>query len=177
MIRIHTSKVVPVSPAATFAFLRQPQNHRRLATERIRLLELNVTEAGELSGALMLIRGPLGLRRLARTTLESAHEPAHLLGTAWVGAGTEVRVRWDLRPLAGDHTVVTLTATLISPAPLDRLLLLAGGRIWARRLFADTLERLAGQLTAPRGAAPPRRPRPLSAPVRPVPAADAGRAG
>jgi hypothetical protein len=176
VIRIHTSRVVPVSPADTFAFLRQPQNHRRLTTQRIRLLELDVTETGELSGALMLIHGPLGLRRLARTRLESTREPAQLLGTAWVGAGTEARVRWDLRPLAADHTLVTLTATFISPAPLDRLLLLAGGRLWARRLFADTLERLAGQLTGPSADAW-RRQSPVSAPVAPLPIADAGRAG
>jgi hypothetical protein len=176
MIRIHTSRVVPVSPADTFAFLCQPQNHRRLTTQRIRLLELNVTETGELSGALMLIHGPLGLRRVARTKLESTREPAQLLGTAWVGAGTEVRVRWDLQPLAADHTVVTLTATFISPAPLDRLLLLAGGRLWARRLFADTLERLAGQLTSP-GAAAPAPASPVSAPVAPVPVADAAQGG
>lgn len=176
MIRIRTSRVVPVSPADTFAFLRQPQNHRRLTTQRIRLLELNLTETGELSGALMLIHGPLGLRRLARTKLESTREPAELQGTAWVGTGTEARVRWDLRPLAGGHTVVTLTATFISPATLDRLLLLAGGRLWARRLFADTLERLAGQLTSPSAAAPA-PPSPVSAPVAPVPVADAARAG
>jgi hypothetical protein len=176
VIRIHTSRVLPVSPADAFAFLHEPQNHRRLTTQRIRLVELNVTDTGELSGALMVIHGPLGLRRLARTRLESTREPAHLLGTAWVGAGTEARVRWDLRPLNGDHTVVTLTATFISPAPLDRLLLLAGGRLWARRLFADTLERLAGQLTAPCAAAPA-RPSPVSAPAAPMPVADAGRAG
>jgi hypothetical protein len=176
VICIHTSRVVPVSPADTFAFLRRPENHRRLTTQRIQLLELNVTETGELSGALMVIHGPLGLRRLARTRLESTREPAQLLGTAWVGAGTQARVRWDLRPLADGHTVVTLTATFISPTLLDRLLLLAGGRLWAQRLFADTLERLAGQLSG-QGAGAPARPSPVSASAAPVPVADGGRAG
>jgi hypothetical protein len=144
--RILASRALPVGPAETYAFLSKPRNHRRLTTSRIRLLELHETEDGQLTGGLMLIRGPLGLQRLARTRLESARAPAHLAGTALVGAGTEVDVRWDLHPAADGGTVAVLSATVGCVAPTDRLLLTAGGRRWIRGLFSATLDRLAAEL-------------------------------
>ena len=145
--RIHARRVIPASPAATFAFLREPHNHRRLATTRIRLIELDLTAAGELRGALMVIRGPLGLRRSVRTRLENATDPTSLAGTARLDTGTEAIVRWDLRPAAAGVTAVQLTADVRTARGRDRLLLRAGGRGWAQRLFTETLARLADELT------------------------------
>jgi Polyketide cyclase / dehydrase and lipid transport len=143
---MRASRALPVGPAETYAFLSEPSNHRRLTTSRIRLLELHETADGQLSGGLMLIRGPLGLRRLATTRLESVREPGHLAGTVRAGAGTELGVRWDLHPAAGGGTVAVLSASVGRLAPTDRLLLTAGGRRWIRRLFSATLDRLAAEL-------------------------------
>jgi hypothetical protein len=153
MMRISASRTLPAEPAAIFAFLRRPENHRRLATGSIRLLELSETADGELGGALMLISGPLGRSRRARTRLESLREPSHLAGTARVDSGSEVTVRWDLIPAESGGTIAVLSASLGRTAVRDRILLLAGGRRWLRRLFAATLEQLSVELAPPRDAA------------------------
>jgi hypothetical protein len=145
-MEISTRRTLPVGPEEAFAFLSQPHNHRRLATARIALRELDVTGDGELRGALMVLRGPLWLRRPARTHVVSMRRPAHLAGTARVGSGTEVEVRWDLVGAGAGATVAVLTATVTRVAITERLLLAVGGRAWVRRLFAATLERLAAEL-------------------------------
>ena len=153
-MEISTRRTLPVGPEEAFAFLSRPDNHRRLATARVALRELDVTNHGELRGAAMMLRGPLWLRRPARTRVVSMRRPAHLAGTARVGSGTEVEVRWELvgaGPGAGagagaEATVAVLTATVTRAAIADRLLLAVGGRAWVRRLFAATLERLAAEL-------------------------------
>jgi len=159
---ISARRTVPVTPAAAFAFLSRPSNHHRLVTSRIRLLELDLTRDGELHGGLMRLRGPLGLRRRARTRLAETRRPVHLAGTARVGAGTHVRIRWDLQRAGDAATHVMLSARVLRAAPTERLLLTLGGRRWLRGLFVATLERLASELsdgkdlpgTASRGAGP-----------------------
>ncbi len=146
MIEISARRGLPVGPEEAFTFLSGAHNHRRLATPRIRLRELDVTRDGDLRGALIVLRGPLWLRLPARTRVVSARRPAHLAGTARVGSGTEVEVRWDLDHAGGAGTVAVLTATVTRLATLERLLLAIGGRAWVRRLFAATLERLAAEL-------------------------------
>ncbi|HEX3974694.1 MAG TPA: SRPBCC family protein [Solirubrobacteraceae bacterium] len=145
-MEISARRTLPVGPEEAFAFLSRPHNHRRLATPRIGLRELDVTRDGELRGALMVLRGPLWLRRRARTRVASVRRPAHLAGTARVGAGTEVEVRWDLEGAGAGATVAVLTATVTRLALTERLLLAIGGRAWVRRLFVATLERLAKEL-------------------------------
>ena len=147
-MEISTRRTLPVGPEEAFAFLSRPDNHRRLTTARVALRELDVTSHGELRGAVMVLRGPLWLRRPARTRVVSMRRPAHLAGTARVGSGTEVEVRWELvgAGAGAEATVVVLTATVTRAAIADRLLLAVGGRTWVRRLFAATLERLAAEL-------------------------------
>ena len=147
-MEISVRRTLPVGPEEAFAFLSRPHNHRRLATARIALRELDVTGDGELRGAVMVLRGPLWLRRPARTRVLSMRRPAHLAGTARVGSGTEVEVRWDLAGAgtSAEATVAVLTATVTRVAIAERLLLAVGGRGWVRRLFAATLERLATEL-------------------------------
>lgn len=145
-MEISARRALPVAPEVAFAFLSRPHNHRRLATSRIALRELHVTGDGELHGGLMVLRGPLWLRRPAQTRMVSARRPEHLAGTACVGSGTQVEVRWDLDEVGAGATVAVLTATVTRLAAGDRLLLAIGGRTWVRRLFVATLERLATEL-------------------------------
>lgn len=145
MIEISAHRALPVEPAEAFAFLSRPHNHRRLATARVRVRELDVSGEGELRGALMVLHGPLWLRRPARTRVISTRPPRQLAGTARVGSGTEVEVRWELDGV-GAGAVASLTARVTRLAAPERLLLAIGGRIWVRRLFAATLERLAEEL-------------------------------
>jgi hypothetical protein len=105
-----------------------------------------VTHDGELRGALMVLRGPLWLRRRARTRLVSTRRPAYLAGTARVGSGTDVEVRWDLDGTGGGASVAVLSATVTRLATPERLLLAIGGRAWVRRMFVTTLEQLAREL-------------------------------
>jgi hypothetical protein len=150
-MEISVRRALPVGPEEAFAFLSRPHNHCRLATARIRLRELDVTGDGELGGARLVLRGPLWLRRAARTRVVSVRRPAHLAGTAHVGSGTEVAVRWDLDGAGAGASVAILTATVTRLAAPERLLLAVGGRRWVRRLFVATLERLAAELCAEPG--------------------------
>jgi hypothetical protein len=95
----------------------------------------------------MVLRGPFWLRRHARTRVVSTRRPAQLAGTARVGSGTEVEVRWDLDRAGPEATVAVLTATMTRLAVPERLLLAIGGRAWVRGLFVATLERLAAELS------------------------------
>jgi hypothetical protein len=147
VIEISARRTLPVPPTAAFAFLSQPHNHHRLVTRRIQLVKLDVTGAGELRGGFMVLRGPLGLHRPARTLLSSMLKPRELAGTAHVGSGTEVGVHWELTA-AGEHaTVAVLSTSVRRLAVIDRLLLAVGGRVWVRSLFAATLERLVAELS------------------------------
>ena len=145
-MEISARRALPVNPEQAFRFLSVAHNHRRLATAKIRLRELDVAGDGELRGARMELRGPLWLRRAARTRVVSLRRPGHLAGTARVGSGTEVEVRWELDRAGDGATVASLTATVTRLAPAERLLLAIGGRRWVQQLFVATLERLAAEL-------------------------------
>jgi len=145
-MRISARRALPVGPEEAFAFLIRPHNHRRLATARIALGELEVSDDGKLCGARMVLRGPLRLSRPARTRVISARRPGHLAGTARVGAGTAVEVRWDLEDAGAGTTMAILTARATRLAAPERVLLAIGGQTWVRRLFEATLERLATEL-------------------------------
>jgi len=58
-------------------------------------------------------------------------------------------VRWDLLPAGAHGVVAVLSASVIRLAAVDRLLLALGGRVWIRRLFVATLDRLAAELRPP----------------------------
>jgi hypothetical protein len=159
MMEISARRGLPVGPDEAFAFLTRPHNHHHLVTRRISLRELHVTRDGELHGAQMVLRGPLWLRRAAQTRLVSVRRPGQLAGTACVGSGTEVEVRWDLDGAGAGASVAILTATVTRLATAERVLLAIGGRAWVQRLFVATLEQLAAELckTPGRICAPRRR--------------------
>jgi hypothetical protein len=154
---IAVSRVICAPPSAVYAFLAERDNHCLLTEGRIEVCEFENRTQGW-SGALLVIRGPLGLRLRARTRLDSVSPAASIVGTAQLGARTTVRVRWDLRALDGHRTLVRLSAAIAALGPLDRLLLLAGGKRWIRRLFATTLELLAAHLETDPGEPRPTHP-------------------
>jgi hypothetical protein len=131
-----------------FAFLAERQNHTRLASRNIALLELADTPDGRYRGR-MRIRGPFGLRRHATTRLTTTLEPSSLAGVARIGRRTTVEVSWQLHAVGRDRTRVVLSAVASSLGSVDRLLLLLGGAMWMERLFGVTLELLADGLGAP----------------------------
>jgi uncharacterized protein YndB with AHSA1/START domain len=137
---ISATTVVPASPEAVFRFLSRLENHWRLADRWIEVVELN-----DGSGRVR-IRGPLGLKRTARTTVVDA-TPDHVIhGTAELSGGTVARIAWDLREDAGG-TAVRLSGEIERAAPLDRVLLALGGAAWMRGRFERILARLAEQLS------------------------------
>jgi hypothetical protein len=88
------------------------------------------------------MRGPLRVHRTAVTSLDEVQAPERIAGSAVVGGRTRAHVTWTLEP-NGDGTSVTLTATVEEAAPLDRLLLAAGGRAWLESRFQRILATLA----------------------------------
>ncbi len=129
-----------------FAFLADPENHRRLAGRRLDLLGL---EPGErLLGGVMVIRGPLLIRRRADTCVSSIREPHLIAGVARLGRQTSAIVRWELDQHSPGCTHVALTADPWSLSRADRLLLRLGGARWIKALFAETIEQLAAHVVS-----------------------------
>ncbi len=144
--QIAVSAAVEAPISRVFAFLADPQNHRRLAGPRLDLLGL---EAGDrLLGGAMVIRGPLLIRRRADTRVSSIHEPHLITGVAALGPQTRATVRWELDQHSPRCTRVALSADPWSLSRVDRLLLRLGGADWIRTLFAETIERLAANVVA-----------------------------
>jgi hypothetical protein len=141
LTRVAASSVVDAPPASVFAFLSDPRNHWLLAGPKVRVLEI-ADAPGSPIGGVMVIRGPAGIRRRARTRVVVSRDPSLLGGVAELGGSTTAWVAWDLRPSERGGTLVVLSAAVSSLGSLDRILLLAGGKRWIRGLFADTLERL-----------------------------------
>jgi carbon monoxide dehydrogenase subunit G len=139
MVTIEASAVVPAAPEAVFRFLSDLNNHWRLAGGWIDVVEL---DDGGATGGRVRMHGPLGLHRTARTSVADA-QPNHVMhGKAELSGGTLARIGWELNEDAGG-TAVRLTADVEPLAPIDRLLLMAGGRAWMQRKFERILERLA----------------------------------
>jgi hypothetical protein len=136
---------VPAPISRVFAFLADPENHRRLAGSRLDLLDLDDGE--QLRGGAILIRGPLLIRRRADTRVASIRAPHLIAGVARLGPQTRAIVSWELDQDTSGCTRVVLTADPCSLSRADRLLLRLGGARWIRTLFAETIERLAAQLT------------------------------
>jgi hypothetical protein len=144
--------LVPIGREAVFAFLAELSNHWLVADRWIDVVCLD----DEGDGGRVRIRGPLGLRRTARTQVLKAEPPARLEGRAALG-GTVARVRWELAE-RGQATLVRLEAHVEHAGPLDRLLLAAGGRAWLRWRFRATIAGLAhrcAEANRPGGSRPP----------------------
>ena len=151
---VEAAALVPAPPEEVFAFLSDLRNHWRLADRFVEVLTLDTTEGAPANGGQVRVRGPLGLRRTATTRVVASRAPRLIIGTAELASGTRARVSWILAGRLGS-TRVRLAAELERTRPVDRLVLAVGGRWWLRRRFAATLERLAGEISAPGAVAPP----------------------
>ena len=131
------------APAGSlFAYLADLEQHWQLADRFIEVVSLERPPGGgPARGGVVRMRGPLGVRRAARTRVVEAESPTRLAGIAEVGSGTIARVSWTLRP-AGEETRVRLEATVEHASPLDRALLAFGGRRWLEQRFATILQTL-----------------------------------
>ncbi len=143
---------VPAPISDVFAFLTDPENHRRLAGRRLDVLDVHDGE--ELRGGSMLIRGPLLIRRRADTRVASISEPHLITGVARLGPHTRAIVRWDLDQHSPGCTRVMLTADPCSLSRADQALLRLGGARWIRTLLADTIARLAALVAQSPAVAP-----------------------
>ena len=140
MTRIEATAVVPAPREKVFAFLSDLGNHWAVAGRWIEVVAVD----GDGDGGRVRIRGPLGLRRTAITSVERIDPPERLQGTARVG-GAQAEVAWMLRERDTGATEVVLAATVLRAGALDRLVLGLGGAAWMRRLFAATLAHLANR--------------------------------
>jgi len=92
-------------------------------------------------GSRVRLRGPFGVGRTARTSVEEAVPSSRLRGRADIGGGTVGRVAWDIEPADGGSRVA-LSAVVERAGLLDRVILACGGSRYLRRIFARTLENL-----------------------------------
>ncbi len=132
---IEATRTVSAPPERVFDFLSDLRNHWRLEK---RFLELE--DVGERDGVILLT-GPLGLSRKARTEVLEAERPTRVAGRADLRGGTVGLVAWDIWP-EGPGSRVRLAAEIPQAWLPDRILLMIGGRIWLRRLFAQALANL-----------------------------------
>ena len=79
--------------------------------------------------------------------------PSELRGRAQIGHGTVGAVRWEIAPAVPGTSQVRFSAEVERASPLDRVLLLAGGRWWLARIVRAAVGRLGAVLDAE----PPRR--------------------
>ena len=132
---IEATRTVSAPPERVFDFLSDLRNHWRLEK---RFLELE--DVGERDGVILLT-GPLGLSRKARTKVLEAERPTRVAGRADLRGGTVGLVAWDIWP-EGPGSRVRLAAEIPQAWLPDRIFLMIGGRIWLRRLFAQALANL-----------------------------------
>ncbi len=138
MERIESIRELPHTPERVFEFLSDLHNHWQLEDS---FIAVNGVGNG---GGRILIRGPLGITREARTEVVEAEAPSRLVGRAVLGT-TVGAVAWKILP-EGDGSLVSLSAEVERASTADRLLLVLGGRRWLRRRFANVLETLDRRL-------------------------------
>jgi hypothetical protein len=92
------------------------------------------------------VKGPLGLSRVAVTSVVAADPPRTLRGRAELGPTTCGAVRWEIEPDA-DGSRVTLTAEVERASLLDRVLLLCGARWWLARVVERAVVRLGTSIS------------------------------
>ncbi|MEA2199202.1 MAG: hypothetical protein QOJ25_3253 [Solirubrobacteraceae bacterium] len=146
---IRARKNVAAPPETLYRFLVTLDNHWLLTDRFVSLVCLH-GPAQSPTGGEITIRGPWGLRRHARTSLDAGEPNSRLVGTARVGRRTTARVSWSLTPIPGG-TEVELAATILEASLLDRALLLIG-QPWLRRRFRAAIVNLEEQAARPTGA-------------------------
>ena len=129
---------------AVFDFLADLRNHALLSPGSVQLGSLE-SQNGLPIQAIVRLRGPLAIRRAARTAIVDARHPAVIRGRARIGRRTRASITWTI---AGreNHSSVSLLVAVEEASFLDGMLLRLGGRRWLQRRFADALARLGDQL-------------------------------
>ena len=123
-----------------FGFLADLDRHRHLTDGGIEILALD-GPAGARTGGTVVLRGPAGLERRARTRVAGAGD-GRLWGTAVTDNGTEAQLEWSIRP-ATAGTEVAVRMRVRPNHWSDRLLLRLGGRRWLARRMDAAVRRLA----------------------------------
>jgi Polyketide cyclase / dehydrase and lipid transport len=131
---------------AVIRFLADLEHHVRLAPESVQVLRLS-RPPGRPVRALVRLKGPLGMQRMASTELAQTRLANPIAGKARIGERTVASVAWCVEDDDGG-SVVTLRATVDAASPIDRVVLLFGGRRWLTRRFEAALERLSHLLAA-----------------------------
>jgi carbon monoxide dehydrogenase subunit G len=134
---VNASHLIPAERERVFEFLSDLENHWHLADGAISVVSVVPGDGGAVR-----MRGPLGVYRTAVTSLDEVKAPERIAGLAVVGRRTRAHVTWALDQ-NGNGTSVRLTAAVEEAAPLDRLLLAAGGRAWLESRFERILATLA----------------------------------
>jgi hypothetical protein len=147
---VASSLLVRAPAHAVYDFLERLPNHALITGDGLRVE--GVADDG--MSALISMRGPLGIRRTARTRVTTRHRPRAFGGTAEVGRRTRAYVHWVIE-YADAGSLVTLTATILRAGALDRLLLTIGGRQWLARSFDRALALLAATVESTLGAERP----------------------
>lgn len=142
------TRVIPGAAAAVFEFLADLDNHLLFHDRHIRIVQLD-GDPGARQGGQLHLRGPLGLRRIARTEVLRRQPPHLMTGLARIGDRTVAHVHWALHPHTDEQTRVELTTTITSTSVVDRAMLGLGGRRWLRRRIAGTLATLAAVAAGP----------------------------
>jgi hypothetical protein len=131
-------RLVRAPAHAVYDFLERLPNHALITGDGLRLEGV----AADGMSALISMRGPLGIRRTARTRVTTRRRPRAFGGTAEVGRRTVAYVHWAIEQ-AETGALVTLTATILRASALDRALLSVGGRQWLTRSFDRAVALLA----------------------------------
>jgi polyketide cyclase/dehydrase/lipid transport protein len=142
---VRASARIHASAEAVYGFLAELANHQRLSDHRFRLHQLSADRRS----AQIVMRGPFGIRRTARTTVTDLVPYRRVGGTATVGRRTAGQLRWTIVPAAEGGSRVALTATVVRLGTVDRMLYRLGGRRWLARGFESVIVLLATALESP----------------------------
>jgi len=93
MKAISATRTVGAPVDDVFAYLEDLCNHWRLTDRWVTVIDLSGPSDGA-TGATVQLRGPLGIRRTARTTVLESRAPRELRGLAEVAPRTSAQVNW-----------------------------------------------------------------------------------
>ena len=138
MTHIAAERRLASRPSALYAFLADLRRHWELLPDAVEV------DAPRRSGAIIRLRGPLGIRRTLRTEVTEARPVTRFAGRA-TARSTSALVTWSLCP-EGSATRVRLSVEVERASLRDRLVLALGGGAWLQRRLALALERLDAAL-------------------------------